>query len=193
MSRLPLKDAIRELTECEPLLPEQIAQLRGARDNSGHQRRRWLKLAMFALPVVLAGAWSIDNRWQHQIHQAVADEIAYNHLTAKPLDIVGATPQALDHAFADIGLQLVRTAATTPGHGTLLGARHCSIQSVPAAQLRYALPKGSHETVYQARYDADRHGRLPGDAADALHLEARGIDVTLWRDHGIIIAIARSP
>lgn len=193
MNRLPLKDAIHELTECEPLPRERIARLCNLRDTPSPARRHWLKLAVIALPVALAGTWSFDHYQQRRIHQAVAEEIAYNHVTAKPLDIHGDDPEALDQAFAGIGLQLVNTVAAFPAHGRLLGARHCSIQSVPAAQLRYALPDGRYTTVYQAVYDAERHGRLPADPAKALHLEARGIDITLWRDHGVIIAISRAP
>lgn len=90
-------------------------------------------------------------------------------------------------------MQLIKNASVVPLATRLLGARHCSIQSIPAAQLRYQRRDGHYTTVYQARYDADRHGRLPHSAASALHLQARGIAITLWRDRGVIIAIAQSP
>jgi anti-sigma factor RsiW len=191
MKRISLKYAVRELTECRPLEPDELARLRRLGVRTSWLRRRWLRVAVFALPLVLTSAWSLDRWQQHALHQAVADEIAYNHLAAQPLDILSDDPQALDLAFANIGLSLVRGPSAQPEQGRLIGARHCSIQSVPAAQLRYAMPTGPHATVYQAVYDAGRHGRLPRGGGEVLNLQARGIDITLWQDRGVIMAIAR--
>lgn len=77
---------------------------------------------------------------------------------------------------------------------TLQGGRYCSVQSVPAAQLRYRDGANQPITVYQAPYDAQRHGSLPSrDLGEAsLRLHSRGVEVELWTERGLLMATAVS-
>jgi hypothetical protein len=74
----------------------------------------------------------------------------------------------------------------------LLGGRYCSIQSVPAAQLRITSPDGNHlQTLYQTEYRKDIFGTLPvlenGDAPVTVNV--KGITVRIWVEKGLLFAL----
>jgi hypothetical protein len=77
----------------------------------------------------------------------------------------------------------------------LLGGRYCSVQSVPAAQLRVTSPgSNSLQTLYQTEYRKDIFGPLPvlenGEAPVTVNV--KGITVRIWVEKGLLFALAEA-
>jgi anti-sigma factor RsiW len=123
--------------------------------------------------------------------QHLADEIAYNHLVAKPLDVTGGSMDALRPAFRPLGFSLAEDPRLDAVRGRLVGGRFCSVASVPAALLRYE-SETSATTVYQALYDNQRHRDVPDSDSGQPPAErhARGVRVQLWQRSGLLVAVA---
>ena len=81
--------------------------------------------------------------------------------------------------------------------GILAAGRYCSIQSVPAAQLRITSPDSNQlQTLSctQTEYRKDIFGTLPvlenGDTPVTVNV--KGITVRIWVEKGLLFAQARS-
>ena len=195
-----LRDAVRQQTEGHVLSPAQLKALRSLQTDAAPVdagRRRLLRGGLAASVVVTAGAGVLwFSRAPSNPLQHLADEIAFNHLQPKPLDAVGETLAALRPAFESLGFVLADDPRLQQIEGQLRGGRYCSVASVPAALLRYEHVDGqttAHTTVYQARFDADRHRGVPPRAAPDFEVcHARGVRVCLWQAQGLLFAMAFS-
>jgi hypothetical protein len=75
----------------------------------------------------------------------------------------------------------------------LLGGRYCTIQGITAAQLRYRAPDGTLSTWYEGTLPPRQLAAVPDLSAGgrpSRHL-VRGIDVSIWQEHGLVFAEAR--
>jgi hypothetical protein len=170
------------------------------------RNRRW---ALAALPlglVLIAGLW----RWQappRELSEAsqlaqIADEVAGQHLHLKPLEVEAADLDQVRRYLNQLDFRPLASDAPALADLNLQGGRYCSIQGVPAAQLRLR-PDASQgeasgedvgvQTLYQARYDPELHGPLPDrDRGEApVRLRARGLTVLLWVEGGVVFALVR--
>jgi len=121
---------------------------------------------------------------------ALADEIAFNQLMEKPLDVRSGSMDELRSAFANVGFMLQPAPMALPADAELIGGRHCSIASVPAVALRCRSDNG-FVGMCQARFDPARHRGVPSRAdGEALAVRsARGCSVSLCHDHGVLMAV----
>lgn len=208
---VPLKEGIREIIAEESLEAAELAQLRrlaeGATKTTGPaatgerladpSRRRWLSVAAGVGVATVAGVLGANlvgrgGRTGGQANaQALAEEIAYNHLRDAPLDIASGELPRLREGFARLGFRLLDAAEVEGVPGELMGGRFCSVASVPAAMLRYRTDEGVI-TVYQALYDPRRHrGAADMDAGVPGNIRhARGVEVCLCHTQGVLLAVA---
>ena len=208
--KTPLKQAVRAHLEEPTLSEEQLAALEArfgirppapkskpAQDASptpAHDRLRqrswfWTLAAIVALGIgsvfVLFASPSGDS-----LPESIAEEVVRNHLKRKPLDVEVASVDDARGAFDKLDFALVESGDLNQS-SEMLGGRYCSLLGAPAAQLRFRTHlTGSVDTVYQVPYDAERFGKLPNaEHAEApLRTYARGIEVTIWVEKGIVFA-----
>jgi hypothetical protein len=203
--KTPLREAIRERFEAETLAPDQLAALRqrlaagsGAAGAvpPAPARRRFLALAasLTATATATLGWWAAsgvrDLRDAGNL-EALADEIAYNHLKHSTLDVEADSLEALSAAFAGVGIALQPPPLEVPAGAELLGGRHCTIAGVPAVMLRYRLDERIIGYC-QARFDPRRHRGVPDMQVSGVpvQLAARGMQVSLCHDRGVLMAVA---
>jgi len=170
-------------------------------ENSSEKHRRPLKMlmmgmaagvAIFALVLSVWG-WHFspgDQRYE------VALEVVNNHLKLKPLDV---ETQSMDDIqqfftlldFSPIQSQVLQDDRSVPAN-SMLGGRYCSVKGVAAAQLRYQ--QQNVKTLYQVPYLKALHGDIPvpanGDSPATLSV--KGLDVSLWREKGLLIVLVSS-
>ncbi|MCC5861673.1 MAG: hypothetical protein JJT93_07160 [Gammaproteobacteria bacterium] len=212
--RCPLKEGIREIVAEERLDGAELEELRrlaqapapelaagtvagaGLDRPANPSRRRWLSVAAGVGVAGVAGVLGANligrgGSGTRANAQALAEEIAYNHLRVAPLDIASAELPRLRDGFATLGFSLLDAAEVEGVPGTLMGGRFCSVASVPAAMLRYRTDAGVI-TVYQALYDPHRHrGAADMDAGMPGHVRhARGVEVCLCHTQGVLLAVA---
>ncbi len=157
-------------------------------------RRRLFAVAASVAATATIGYWGLFGlrafRDTSNI-DVLADEIAYNHLFDKPLDVSSNSLDTLREAFAGVGFMLQEIPFELPSGVELIGARHCSIASVPAVMLRYRAGE-SVIGICQARFDPARHRGVPDMrvASAPVTAVARGLKVSLCHDRGVLMAMA---
>lgn len=196
-----LKSALREHIESDQLPPERLRDLlalaQSARPEVSRRRRaRWLAAAAAAFTAALllglSVGWFAGNHGGPDLVARIADEVALNHLQLKPLESESEQLSTVDRYLDRIGIRLSEPASIRQAGWRLIGGRYCSIQGVTAAQLRYYAADDGVRTVYQAAYRPDRHGALPDrDRGEPpRRMLARGVQVTLWVQGGVLFATA---
>lgn len=194
--RIPLRQAICELAERDRLDASDLSRLRELAEGAPVRpaRRRWLAAAAAVGGSAVLGYWGAGVLGNLDNAQRLADEIAYNHLSSAPLDVVSDRIETLHAAFASLGFSLLDAKSIQDVPGDLLGGRFCSVGSVPAALLRYRSEAGV-STVYQARFDPEQHrgagNTAAGEAMVVRH--ARGVQVCLCNVQGVLFAVASDP
>lgn len=185
----PLKQAVRELYAQERLSAEQLEQLRARPEARPGRSNRRAILAAAAAVAALVGA-GVHGWLTADPLDSIADEVAENHLERKPLDVRDRSIDGLRPAFAALGFSLAEL-PDFASLGELEGGRRCSIQGVPAAQLRYVGTSGGYATVYQAAYRPSPHGVFPRSSPTGRFVRrVRGVRVTLWVHEGVLVATA---
>ena len=205
----PLRDALREQFLQQRLDAAQLDALRAlqsatpapgpeaaAPDQRPAQpgRRRFLATAASVAAAATVGYWGLFGLQAFRDTsnlQILADEIAYNHLYEKPLDVASSSMAELREAFAGVGFLLQEAPFELPPGAELIGGRHCSIASVPAVMLRYRV--GADVVgICQARFDPARHRGVPDMrlAAAPATAMARGLKLSLCHDRGVLMAMA---
>ena len=219
-----LREALRERIERDCLSEERLAALEALQAQAGQSApmpapapvsrpRRWgwrwgWRWAMAALPLaaLLLGLWW----WQlppWQTSEAarlarIADEVAGQHLHRKPLEVESADLDQVRRYLSQLDFRPVASDAPALADLSLQGGRYCSIQGLPAAQLRFrpdtnagavGRARDGVQTLYQARYDRERLGPVPDrDRGEApVQVRARGLGVVLWVERGVLFALVR--
>ena len=129
------------------------------------------------------------------VTQRIALEAARNHIKLKPLDVKTDSMDAIRRYFTDLDFMPVQSSLLSDSKLAMLGGRYCSIQSLPAAQLRLTQP-GSNglKTLYQTEYRRDVFGPLPvlekGETPVTEYV--KGITVRIWVEKGLLFALTES-
>jgi len=218
-----LREALRQRIERDHLSEERLAALEVLQAQTERpvstptpappqgqpwRNGRWALAALPLVLVLLVGLWW----WQAppgELSEAsrlaqIADEVAGQHLHLKPLEVEAADLNQVRRYLSQLDFRPFASDAPALADLSLQGGRYCSIQGVPAAQLRLR-PDASQgeastdgdgdavQTLYQARYDPKSHGPLPDrDHGEApVRLRARGVTVLLWVEGGLVFALAR--
>jgi len=201
MSR-PLKQAVRDHFEQHALSGNQLERLEAliaVNEPRSSGRRRSVRpligwSATAAIVALLAVIMLFPPGLVKDVpmKERIALEVARNHIKLKPLDVetdsmIGIRSYFTDLEFIPVASQLLASSSLE-----LLGGRYCSIQSVPAAQLRLTVPNSnSRQTLYQTEYRKDIFGPLPvlenGDVP--LTVNTKGITVRIWVEKGLLFAL----
>lgn len=190
-----LRQGVRDLADQHSLSADELRALRALVDDQPTipSRRRWLAVAA-GLGVVTVGGFlgvNLVGRGNQATLMAMADEIAYNHLRSVPMDFEQLSLDQLRREFASLGFNLLDAAEVENVPGVLTGGRFCSVASVPAAMLQYRAEQGSI-TVYQARFDPQRHRGAAdmdrGQPGRVVH--SGGVRVCLCHTQGVLLATA---
>lgn len=200
--KLPLRKAVNARFQRERLDADRLAALRAMQSGAGQRdagRRRWLAAGVAALVVaVVAGTFQALDRQRsgsgERLLVAIAEEVAANHLKLKPLEVEGTDLATVLDYFTMVDFQPVASPRLGRENETLLGGRYCSIQGVTAAQLRYESPDGRLSTWYEGTLPEESLASLPDVTAGAspARFNIRGMDVAIWREHGLVFAEART-
>lgn len=206
----PLKQAVGDHFGQHKLTEQRLKQLetmmtdgapKQATANSSQTRRHALQWSiaiaasmLVALAAVLQSDWLGGNK---PMVQRIALEVARNHISLKPMDVSTDSMNGIRDYFADLDFVPVESTLLPAATLKLLGGRYCSIQSVPAAQLRM-VPTSSDDAVqtfYQTEYREDVFGPLPTveDGDVPVRISVKGIDVDIWVEKGLLLALAREP
>lgn len=200
--RRPLKDSVRAHFERQTLSVDQFARLealmhkRDAMDTTSRPDNSrvvgWL--AGFAAAVVIAVSALIFVRGVDDtpMTERIAMEVARNQVKLKPLDITTSSFNEARAYFTDLDFVPAQSALLANADLELIGGRYCSIQSVPAAQLRVKLPTSEGpQTLYQTEYRKDVFGALPvieeGDVPATIN--AKGMRISVWVEKGLLFSL----
>ncbi|MFN3202971.1 MAG: hypothetical protein ACE366_31550 [Bradymonadia bacterium] len=193
MTRTPLKEAVQQHIEAHDLTEAQFAALERLQQPEQQRPQRWLWLVAVAALVALT-VWGVWGRTEQSV--AIASEVAKNHLKLKPLEITTSDMGAVQGFFDTLDFVPIESRQLAASGWRLSGARHCSVQGQEAAQLRGHLGQDEAPiSVYMTAYDAERFGPVPSlDRGEVpLRLHDRGLAITLWVEHGVLMVQAGGP
>ena len=198
----PLKQAVREHFEQRALSQDRLERLESLlkvnepRRTARHPVTRPLiagsvvaTIAAFLVITVLFPPGPMDNV---PMTERIALEVAHNHIKLKPLDVETDNMEGIRGYFTDLEFVPVESTLLASADLELVGGRYCSIQSVPAAQLRITVPYSNRlQTLYQSEYRKDIFGPLPvleqGNAPVTVNV--KGITVRIWVEKGLLFSL----
>ena len=201
----PLKQAVRQHFEQRALSTDQLerlealmavdAPLPAGRPAIAKSLIGWSAAAAIAgllAVIVLLSPGPVD---EIPMTDRIAMEVARNHIKLKPLDVETDNMDGIRRYFTDLEFAPVKSQLLASSDLELLGGRYCSIQSVPAAQLRVLAPdKHNLKTLYQSEYRKDVFGPLPvlenGDVP--VVVSVKGITVRIWVEKGLLFALTEA-
>ena len=160
----------------------------------GMTRMAFAVVVLFAVLAPILAWLSFSALQEGDLSRRIADEVAANHLKLKPMEVRGARIADVRDYFTELDFLPVQTRLPGASDLELLGGRYCSVQGVTAAQLRLRQDEAAPlQTLYQAPYDPQRFGPVPNldDGERPLTLGARGLEVQLWVEKGILVALIR--
>ena len=198
----PLKQAVRQHFEQRSLSTGQLERLDAlmAVNTPGPAGRRLIAKSLIGWPaavaiaallavIVLLPPGSVDDV---PMTERIAMEVARNHVKLKPLDVETDNMDGIRRYFTDLEFAPVKSQLLASSNLELLGGRYCSIQSVPAAQLRVSAPdKHGLKTLYQSEYRKEVFGPLPvlENGGVPVEVNVKGITVRIWVEKGLLFAL----
>ena len=124
--------------------------------------------------------------------ERIALEVARNHIKLKPLDVETDSMDGIRRYFTDLEFVPVQSTLLASADLELMGGRYCSIQSVPAAQLRIKVPYSNRlQTLYQTEYRKEIFGTLPviENGHVPVVVNVKGITIHIWVEKGLLFAL----
>ena len=198
----PLKQAVRDHFEQHSLSTDQLERLESLMTvseprKSGRRRIARPLISWSAAAVVIALLAVIvlfppGVMEDIPMTERIALEVARNHIKLKPLDVETDSMDGIRRYFADLEFVPAQSALLAGADLELLGGRYCSIQSVPAAQLRVSAPDNKRpQTLYQTEYRKDVFGPLPvqEDGDEPVTVNVKGLTVRIWVEKGLLFAL----
>ncbi len=195
-----LKKAVQHKVEEHSLNQDQLASLMAMQDTNikpsttpawrSATTRGWAVAACLLIISITLFLRTPDN--PHDKVQAIALEVVKNHLHQKPLEIQSPQLAEVSSYFQRLDFRPIDSQYLHAERLSLMGGRYCSLQGVPAAQLRYREAKSnSQHTLYQVGYQKDIFASIPDidQGAAPIITYANGIRVTLWVENGILFAL----
>ena len=198
----PLKQAVRDHFEQRALSKvrlerlESLQRINAPRPTGRHAIVRPLiagsvaaAIAAFLVITLLFPPGSMDSI---PMTERIALEVARNHIKLKPLDVETDSMDGIRRYFTDLEFVPVQSTLLASADLELVGGRYCSIQSVPAAQLRIKVPYSNRlQTLYQTEYHKDIFGMLPvmENGQPPVIVNVKGITVRIWVEKGLLFAL----
>lgn len=170
-----------------------LAEQRNTEHKSGFLKAFTNPVAGVAASVLLVMGLVFWNMQPDNFSEQIAYEVVKNHLKLKPLDIKTQSMTDIQSFFTQLDFSPSRSSVLNNtlklGEQFMLGGRYCSIKGVTAAQLRYQ--RDDISTFYQVPFDRNLHGDIPDPANKEapLSLMIKGLNVTLWREKGLLMVL----
>jgi len=195
----PLKQAVRNHFEQRSLSKDRLESLQKVHAPRPTDRRSIVRpliaasmaaaIAAFLFTTLLFPPGSMDSI---PMTERIALEVARNHIKLKPLDVETDSMDGIRRYFTDLEFAPVQSTLLASADLELVGGRYCSIQSVPAAQLRIKVPYSNRlQTLYQTEYRQEVFGTLPvienGHAPVVVNV--KGITIHIWVEKGLLFAL----
>ncbi|WP_420590224.1 hypothetical protein [Bacterioplanoides sp.] len=218
-----LRDSVRQICQQPELEPEKLQDLLQLQDEllgaePGHSFDKpdpstetnvadkktvslfdWIKspVSGWVASAVIVIGLAIVTFQPNNYSEEIAYEVVKNHLKLKPLDVQTNTMADIQGYFTQLDFSparssLLETTLKLP-EKFMLGGRYCSIKGVTAAQLRYR--KNDIQTLYQVPYDEALHGDIADiqQQPEPQTLQLKGLEVQLWREHGLLMVLVKKP
>jgi anti-sigma factor RsiW len=125
------------------------------------------------------------DEYQRAIERTVCAEVVMNHVRHSPLEIISSHYSEVQAALSRLDFSIMPANSTILETYRLMGGRYCSIQGVPAAQLRVQdIRSGKECTLYAVKAAGKlQHVTPTVDSMD-------GIRVEVWRQDNVLFALA---
>jgi hypothetical protein len=192
-----LKKAVKGYVESQQLSNEQLqglTQIINAKYEN-NQRKIIVKAraiaAVLMLSVALGIFWIFSVNNQIDVSQLIAEEVSYNHLKMKPMEVSSTSLNDVRAYFSKLEFSLSQSTFVASNNLQLIGGRYCSIQGETAAQLRMQdKTTGNIQVVYQAPYNKELFRDLPKLQEGQVPIRhfVNGIGVDIWVEKGILFA-----
>jgi anti-sigma factor RsiW len=140
-----------------------------------------------ALTAAIAIFFLVADHEKHQraIARAVCAEVVMNHVKHSPLEIISSRYSEVQAGLSRLDFSIMPANSTILETYRLMGGRYCSIQGVPAAQLRVQdIRSGKECTLYAVK----AAGKLQDVASTADSMD--GVRVEVWRQDNVLFALA---
>jgi hypothetical protein len=192
-----LKKAVKDYVESQHLSNEQLQDLTKiiSAKHENHKRKSLVKTRVIAVVLVLSVAlgmfWGLGVNHQADVSQLIAEEVSYNHLKMKPMEVSSTSLNEVRAYFSKLDFSLSQSQFVANNNLQLIGGRYCSIQGETAAQLRMQdKVTGNIQIVYQAPYDKELFRELPDlqEGQEPVRHFVNGIGVDVWVEKGILFA-----
>lgn len=193
-----LKQSVQDYLQSKQLTDTQLAELETRMQAAASKKSSsasLLKFNMAAVVLIIALVsslfWglSIDNR--ANVAELIAEEVAYNHLKLKPMEVSSNSLNDVRNYFSKLDFSLSESKFVADEGLKLLGGRYCSIQGEAAAQLHMQDKNtGDIQMVYQAPYNKELFRDLPKLQEGQVPVRhfVNGIAVDVWVEKGILFA-----
>ena len=192
-----LKRSVQGYIESKQLSQEQFEQLDKLvnRVENKPTRARWFNFniaaVIFVFALVPSLYWMVSNNQKVDVVELIAEEVAYNHLKMKPMEVSSTSLGDLRAYFSKLDFSLSHSKYVAERKLKLIGGRYCSIQGNAAAQLRMQNEEtGDIQIVYQAPYDKDVFRELPKlhEGQSPVRHFVNGVAVDIWVENGLLYA-----
>ncbi len=195
-----LKKRVQDHVEQQSLNSEQLDSLLSlqATVNTADRNSIWRSSALSALAIAASLLILIITFFPHTSDkpedriQAIALEVVKNHLHQKPLEINSPQLAVVSPYFERLDFRPIESQYLQSRQFDLMGGRYCSLQGIPAAQLRYINNNNqTQHTLYQVPYRPEAFDIIPdiSHGQAPLHTFANGVRVSLWVENGILFAL----
>jgi len=144
-------------------------------------------LQITALTAAIVIFFLVAAREEHRrtIERAVCAEVVMNHLKHSPLEIISSRYSEVQSALSRLDFSVMPANSTILEAYRLMGGRYCSIQGVPAAQLRVQdVRSGKECTLYAVK----AAGELRDVIATVDSMD--GVRVEIWRQDNVLFGLA---
>ena len=192
-----LKKSVNDYIESQQLSDKQLQTLMQMAKSSDEQpqQSKHMKLqavvAVLVLSLTIGVFFNVDLGDRSDVSQLIAEEVSYNHMKMKPVEVSSNSINDVRAYFAQLDFSLIQSQFVADNYLQLIGGRYCSIQGEAAAQLRMRdKSTGDIQIVYQAPYNKALFRELPKlqEGSDPVRHFVNGIGVDIWVEKGILFA-----
>jgi anti-sigma factor RsiW len=161
-----------------------------AKNRSAQSNQQWritplMQIATLTAAIVIFFLVAAREEHRKSIERAVCAEVVMNHLKHSPLEVISSHYSEVQSALSRLDFSIMPANSMLLETYQLMGGRYCSIQGVPAAQLRVRDVRSAKECTL---YAVKAAGKLRDVIASVESMD--GIRVEIWRQDNVLFALA---
>jgi anti-sigma factor RsiW len=184
--------ALKSFYGARSLQTTRVDFLLQAKNRVAQPTRPWrsapvLQIAALAVAVVILFLVAAREEHRRAIERAVCAEIVMNHMKHSPLEVISSHYSKVQSALSRLDFSIMPANSTILQTYRLVGGRYCSIQGVPAAQLRVQdIRSGKECTLYAVKAAENLRDVIATVATmDAIRVE-------IWRQDNVLFGLAET-